>query len=72
MCSIDLTENVAYIPRNNHETYRRKFIKSSGKYIDHQGEETGDELTFRGEWNYSPNEKIFFSYLFLPIFTLTT
>ena len=44
------SENDAFIPWNNYETHRRKFLKSPGKYINNQGSEIDGELTFWGEW----------------------
>ena len=44
------SENDSFIPWNNHETHRRKFIKSPGKYVNVEGNETDGELAFWGEW----------------------
>jgi hypothetical protein len=44
------SENDSFIPWNNYETHRRKFLKSPGKYINNQGSETDGELAFWGEW----------------------
>ena len=35
---------------NNFVTHRRKFLLSSGEYINHNGELKVDDLTFWGEW----------------------
>ncbi len=61
-------ENDSFIPWNNHDSHRRKFLISVGKYIDENGTEKENQLSFWGEWeaqsdiikikksnNYSPN-----------------
>jgi hypothetical protein len=45
-----LHTNDSIIQWNNHENHRRKFIRSTGKYIDLNNKEIENDLTFWGEW----------------------
>jgi hypothetical protein len=39
-----------FIPWNNHDRHRRKFLNSVGRFVDSERGEVDDELTFWGEW----------------------
>jgi hypothetical protein len=39
-----------FIPWNNYDTHRRKFILSNGKYVNNNDEQVENELVFWGEW----------------------
>lgn len=44
------TSNDTFIPWNNNEKHRRKFLISEGKYLNSYGKEESNKLTFWGEW----------------------
>jgi hypothetical protein len=51
-------ENDSVVPWNNFENHRRKFLKSTGKYIDSSDKEVENELTFWGEWEPQSHIKL--------------